>query len=173
MKIQKLCAIGVGVATSLVLVAGSSIAASEGGVTPWAEGQNLMAQGPSTEPVSTTCVALQEVTTGQTEIRKRIENRVIAQGNWNTDFLVPSDQDFSYFVAIITPENDAAYELIANLRFSDGSSEQALSGRADLTMGETYSIPFQSPTFRQPAVVNTRVGGTNGNFYTISVAACP
>lgn len=169
MKVQKLCAISTGVVASLALLTGASMA-SEATV---ADGQNLIAQGASTTPAPTTCVALQEVTTGETEIRKRIENRLIAQGNWNTDFLVPAGQDFSFFVANITPENDAAYELIANLRFSDGSSEQALSRRADITAGNTYSILFQSPTFRQPAVVNARVGGTNGNSYTISMVACP
>jgi hypothetical protein len=125
----------------------------------------------SAEP-NDSCVALQEVTTGETEIRKRIENRVIARGNWSTDFLVPSGQEINYFVAILTPEHDASYHFTPNLRMSGGTIESPFSVRSDLTRGETYSIPFQSTTGGQTAVVNARVGGVNGNFYTISVVGC-
>lgn len=124
-----------------------------------------LAQTESTEPIDS-CVALQEVTTGETEIRKRIENRVIAQGNWNTDFLVPSDE-FSYFTAILTPENNGTYQVTPNLRFSTGAYESAFTIRTSLVAGQTYSFPFQSPTGRQPAVINMRVGGVNGHVYLI------
>jgi hypothetical protein len=119
------------------------------------------------------CVLLEEVTTGQTEIRKRIENRIITQGNWSTDFVVPSVQEFSYFVAILSPEHNAPYELIVNFKHRDAPTvEQVYSNRADLEEGEVYAIPLQSSTNRQPFQVNTRVGGTNGDVYTIAVAAC-
>lgn len=118
------------------------------------------------------CVALQEVSTGNTEIRKRIENRVIAQGNWNTDFLVPANQQLSYFVAVITPENDGSYEFTANMRHADGTVETPFTIRSGLTRMQTYSVPFQSATGRQPTLINARVGGTNGNVYTISIAGC-
>lgn len=130
-----------------------------------------LAQNPTADPKEP-CVALQEVTTGQTEVRKRIENRVILQGNWNTDFLVPNDRDFAYFVALITPENTGAYEFTANLVLPQGGSETAIRRSGDIQAGTTYSIPFQSPTGRQSAIVNARVGGVNGNFYTIAIAAC-
>jgi heat shock protein HslJ len=131
----------------------------------------ILAQQETTETVET-CMALQEVSTGQTEIRKRIENRALSRGNWNTDFLVPNDQDFDYFVAIITPENTAPYEFTANLRLPGGGSEMAFSARSEVQAGTTYSIPFQSPTGRQPTAVNARVGGVNGNYYTIAIAGC-
>lgn len=118
------------------------------------------------------CTPLQEVTTGQSEIRKRIENRSILGNNWHTDFVVPNDTEFSYFVALVTPENNGPYWMDAHLRLPQGGSEKAFSDRADLQAGTTVSIPFESPTGRQPAVVNVRLGGVNGNFYTISVAAC-
>ncbi len=119
-----------------------------------------------------TCIPLQEVTTGESEIRKRIENRSILGNNWHTDFIVPNDTEFSYFVALVTPENNGAYWMDVHLRQAHGGSEKVFSERADLEAGMTVSIPFESPTERQPAVVNTRLGGVNGNFYTISVAAC-
>jgi hypothetical protein len=119
------------------------------------------------------CVLLEEVTTGQTEIRKRIENRIITQGNWSTDFVVPSGQEFSYFVAILSPEHNAPYELIVNFKHRETPTvEQVYSNRADLEEGEVYAVPLQSSTSRQPFQVNTRVGGTNGDVYTIAVAAC-
>ena len=64
-----------------------------------------------TSPTGTgrSCVALQEVTTGQTEIRRRIENRVVGRSNWHTDWLVPNQPNFTYFVAVVTPENTAPY----------------------------------------------------------------
>ncbi|MGF1570956.1 MAG: hypothetical protein ACFCVD_23255 [Nodosilinea sp.] len=170
MTVQKFFGIGAGTVAAVGLLTALPLSAAETVSESASTTQNSIAQGAAP---AAACVALQEVTTGETEIRKRIENRLIAQGNWNTDFLVPSGQEFTYYVAIITPENDDAYEMIANMRFSDGSSEQAFSRRADLTNGETYAIPFQSSTFTPAAVINLRVGGTNGNFYTISAAACP
>ena len=121
---------------------------------------------------ATTCVPLQEVTTGENEVRKRIENRSVLGNNWHTDFVVPNDTNFSYFVALVTPENNGPYWMDVHLRQSHGGSEKVFSERADLQAGTTVSIPFESPTGRQPAVVNTRLGGVNGNFYTIAVAAC-
>ena len=32
------------------------------------------------------CIALQEVTTGQSEVRKRIETRPLGRNNWHVDF---------------------------------------------------------------------------------------
>lgn len=121
---------------------------------------------------ASSCIPLQEVTTGQNEVRKRIENRSILGNNWHTDFIVPNDTAFSYFVALVTPENNGPYWMDVNLRQSHGGSEKVFSERADLEAGTTVSIPFESPTERQPAVVNIRLGGVNGNFYTIAVAAC-
>lgn len=141
----------------------------------------LAAQAQTTVPPSqlaqateeeTSCVPLQEVTTGQSEIRKRIENRRILGNNWHVDFLVPDGREFSYFVALVTPENEGTYWMDVHLRMSHGGSEKVFSERGDLQAGTTYSIPFESPTGRQPAVVNARIGGVNGNFYTISIAAC-
>ena len=133
----------------------------------------VMAQTtPSPTGSGASCVALQEVTTGQSEIRKRIENRAFAGNNWHTDWLVPNQPTFSYFVAIVTPENTAPYWLDVHLRLPQGGSEKVFSESADAAAGSTFVIPFASPTGRQPGVVNTRLGGINGNFYTISVAAC-
>lgn len=127
-----------------------------------------------TSPTGTgrSCVALQEVTTGQTEIRRRIENRAVLGNNWHVDWLVPNQPNFTYFVAVVTPENTASYWLDVHLRMPHGGSEKVFSDQADAVAGSTFMIPFGSATGRQPAIVNTRLGGLNGNFYTIAVAAC-
>jgi hypothetical protein len=150
---------------ALVLMPGAVLAQAEANAAP-----QSMAQ--ATEAAASTCIPLQEVTTGQNEVRKRIENRSLLGNNWHTDFLVPSEPTFSYFVAFVTPENSAPYWMDLHLRMPHGGSEKVLSERADLAGGSTYSIPFQSDTGRQPAVINARLGGVNGNFYTISIAAC-
>lgn len=150
---------------ALGLMSGAAVAQAELEPAPQSIAQ-------ATEASASTCTPLQEVTTGQNEIRKRIENRSLLGNNWNTDFLVPNEPTFSYFVAFVTPENNGPYWLDLHLRMPHGGSEKVLSERADLQSGSTYSIPFQSDTGRQPTVINARLGGVNGNFYTISVAAC-
>lgn len=169
MKIKKIY-LSIGFVASLAVPFALFNAASQANPVPQLLAQQVES-AESAEPTDS-CVALQEVTTGETEIRKRIENRVIARGNWNTDFLVPSGQEFSYFVAILTPEHNAAFSFAPTLRFSNGASESPFNVRSDLVNGEIYSIPFQSSTDRQPNLINARVGGVNGNFYTISVVGC-
>lgn len=151
-------------AAALALVPGALVAQAQDAAAPL---QVAQATGEAA-----TCVPLQEVTTGENEVRKRIENRSVLGNNWHTDFVVPNDRNFSYFVALVTPENNGPYWMDVHLRQSHGGAEKVFSERADLQAGTTVSIPFESPTGRQPAVVNTRLGGVNGNFYTISIAAC-
>ncbi|NJL49700.1 MAG: hypothetical protein HC929_22545 [Leptolyngbyaceae cyanobacterium SM2_5_2] len=168
MRIQNTCAAVAGVVASLAFLPGAlavNVPVTEGSEA------NLTAQT-RPAPAMESCMALQEVTTGQNEVRKRIENRVVTRNNWHTDWLVPNNRQFSYFVAIITAENTGPYQMDIHLRLPQGGSEPAFTGRADVTAGTSYVIPFQSPTGRQPSVINTRVGGVNGNFYTLSVAGC-
>ncbi|TVP67400.1 MAG: hypothetical protein EA342_08865 [Leptolyngbya sp. LCM1.Bin17] len=168
-RFQRLFAATLGVATSLALAPGMLVPSVEASPEP------LMAQADAMDQVDATdipCTKLQEVTTGETEVRKRIQNRVVARSNWHTDFLVPNSPEFDYYVALVTVENTGPYHLDIHLRLPQGGSEPAFSGRADVEAGTTYVIPFQSPTGRHPAVVNARLGGVNGNYYSISVAAC-
>ncbi len=172
MRVQKACAVA-GVVAGLTFLPGA-LAFSALALEVQADNDTsseLMSQTRPT-PTAESCVALQEVTTGQTEVRKRIENRVVGRGNWHTDWLVPNNRQFSYFVAFITAENTGPYQMDIHLRLPQGGSEPAFTGRADVEAGTSYVVPFQSPTGRQPAVINARVGGVNGNFYTLSVAGC-
>ena len=156
----------------LVGTAAAALALGSGTLVAQAQDASDALQVAQASGGESTCVPLQEVTTGENEVRKRIENRSILGNNWHTDFIVPNNTNFSYFVALVTPENTGPYWMDVHLRQPQGGSEKAFSGRSDLQAGTTISIPFESPTGRQPAVVNARLGGVNGNFYTISVAAC-
>jgi hypothetical protein len=164
--IKQLGILGCGVAATLAIAPG--IATPEAKAEPMPQ---ILAQEESAEPVES-CSALQEVTTGETEIRKRIENRVFTSGNWNTDFLVPSNQDISYFVALVTPENTGPYELTINLAYANSNPLTAVSRSATVDANTTYAIPFQSAIPEQPFRVNARVGGVNGNVYTIAIVGC-
>lgn len=170
MTVQSLATALAVVGTAAAMLPSLAVAnsADDSGLDPTVEAQTM------TSPTGTglSCVALQEVTTGQTELRRRIENRAFLGHNWHTDWLVPTQTDFTYFVAIVTPENTAPYWLDVHLRMPHGGSEKVFSDRADAEAGSTFIIPFGSSTGRQPAVVNTRLGGLNGNFYTLSVVAC-
>lgn len=165
--IQHFGATAVGIVAGLALIPGAIATEISPNVS-----QDIAQATPSPTGSGRSCVQLQEVTTGQTTVRKRIENRAVAGNNWHTDWLVPNQPNFSYFVAIVTPENTASYWLDVHLRMPHGGSEKVFSDSADALAGSTFIIPFQSVTGRQPAIVNTRLGGLNGNFYTIAVAAC-
>ena len=81
MTIKKFHILGVGLVASLAVPLALLSATAKANTVP-----QQLAQAESAEPVES-CVALQEVTTGETEIRKRIENRRIARvGGVNGNF---------------------------------------------------------------------------------------
>jgi hypothetical protein len=119
-----------------------------------------------------TCVDLQEVTTGQTQIRKQIRPGFLGPGNINVDFSVPPTETFDFYEVTFIPENDANYRVDVNFRYSDGSQSNVWSGSGDAQREETYSRRFSSPTSEQPFLINTSVAGERNIAYTIGVSAC-
>jgi len=111
-----------------------------------------------------------EVATNQTHIRKQID--AIGKNNFNTDFAVPSGVKFASFKGVMVPENDGKYGVTINLKYSDNSVNSAFQKNVEMKRGETYSLPFQSPTGRQPYQINFNINGMNNNAYTIAVMAC-
>lgn len=118
------------------------------------------------------CIPLQEVTTGQTAIQKQIKNSVLFNNNWNTDFLVPDTQRFTFFVLVLTPDNNATYKGELNFKYSDTSVATVLNTSLELERERTYSRAFASPTGKQPFQINARIGGENNDSYTVSVLGC-
>lgn len=119
-----------------------------------------------------TCVDLQEVTTGQTQIRKQIRPGFLGPGNINVDFTVPSTEDFAFYEVTFVPENDANYRVDVNFRYPDGSQSNVWSGSGSAQRGETYTRQFRSPTGEQPFLINTSVVGERNIAYTVGVSAC-
>lgn len=116
------------------------------------------------------CQYLKEVATNQTHIRKQID--AIGKNNFNTDFAVPSGVKFASFKGVMVPENDGKYGVTINLKYPDNSVNSAFQKNVEMKRGETYSLPFQSPTGRQPYQINFNINGMNNNAYMIAVMAC-
>jgi hypothetical protein len=116
------------------------------------------------------CQYLKEVATNQTHIRKKIDAMI--GKNFDTDFAVPAGVKFASFKGIVLPENEGTYGVTINLKYADNSISSALRKDVSMKSGETYSLPFQSPTGRQPYQINFNINGANNNAYTIAVMAC-
>lgn len=118
------------------------------------------------------CDAFKEVTTGKTEIRKSIQNSLIIRDNWNTDFAIPTGKKFDFFVGTMLPENTGTYDVSIRLKYPDNTSDTVYSKNVPMEKGESYSLTFRTPTSKQPYQVNTLIGGSNNNTYTVSIIGC-
>lgn len=118
------------------------------------------------------CQLLKEVSTGATEITKKIESLAITN-NFNTDFAIPAGVAFTSYQAMMQVENEGKYDVTINLKYPDESSATAIDKKQfPMVVGQNYSLPFNSPTDREPYQVNFNIAGANNNSYTISVMAC-
>jgi len=122
------------------------------------------------------CTALRPIGGQGYEVRKRIDGRpggVLVSNNWNTDFVVPSGVRFSYYAITITPENNADYDISIHFKYPNNTSDTLFqNGSVQMNRWQPWRLDLQSPTGRQPFQINTRIGGTNGNFYRVRVSAC-
>jgi hypothetical protein len=118
------------------------------------------------------CETLKEITTDKTEIRKQIENRLIGQGNSNTDFAISTGERYNSFVAYMTPENDDKYKVSIYLKYPDETNSKVFEREMELERGKLYSLNFKSPTQKQPYQVNFQVNSSNNNAYSIAVSGC-
>jgi hypothetical protein len=113
------------------------------------------------------CIALKEVSTGDTVLRK-----TITSGAHNTDFAVPTGRSFSSYIVRAIPENDGTYKVVVNLKYSNSSHSSVLSVTRSYNRLKYYSERFVSPTGQQPYQVNLDIGGDNNNVYNLEVLAC-
>lgn len=113
------------------------------------------------------CVYLQEVSTREIEIRKKVRT-----GNQNTDFVVPSGSNFTYYIPQLLAENNAEYRIRIFFKFSDGSSASVFRNTLALQRFERVSDRFQSPSERQPFQINFNVNSARNNAYRISILGC-
>lgn len=132
----------------------------------------LIAQG-----VPNNCQLLKEIKSGQTSVRKEIQNPAnldvkVFENNWNTDFAVPTATKFRSYTATLIPENEAVYDVSINLKYNNDTTVTVHDQKTAMNRGKTYTFPFESPNNRQPYQVNFRVKGDNNNAYRLSVMAC-
>lgn len=121
-------------------------------------------------PAPSNCIYLREVSTGKSVIRKVIARN---NSNANTDFAVPTGRKFTSYIGKFIPENNANYQVEANLKYNDGSSSTAVSRAVQARRFYLYNQPFRTPTNKQPFQINGRITGSSNTAYQIAVLACP
>ncbi|MDX2228259.1 MAG: hypothetical protein NW220_01385 [Leptolyngbyaceae cyanobacterium bins.349] len=115
------------------------------------------------------CVYLREVTTGRTFIRKTIASN---NSNANTDFVVPPGTKFTNYDGKFIPENNARYQVEANLKYADNTTSQVINRAIQARRFYLYQQPFRTPTAAQPFQVNARITGDRNTAYQIAILAC-
>lgn len=128
-------------------------------------------------PVSAqTCAPLRiaEGTGTQVEKSVSIPATGVTKSNWNTDFVVPSTQRFSRYVAEIVPQNGGEYEIQMFLKYNNETADKVYDQTIKLQQGKPFTIPGTPRTNAIPYQVNLKVGGVQavGNSYTASVSGC-
>ncbi|QZZ18721.1 hypothetical protein J5X98_14705 [Leptothermofonsia sichuanensis E412] len=113
---------------------------------------------------------------GGTRIEKSVSppGTGVTRDNWNTDFIVPSNQNFRRYVASILPLNGGEYNLQMNLKYRDNTADTVYNRIARLPERKTYSISGTPRINANPYQVNVQVGGVPviGNSYVVSVSGC-
>lgn len=124
-----------------------------------------------------TCVPLGIVEGESTEITKIVSppGLFVLQNNWNTDFVVPSNGNFSEFVVTLVSNEGTTYDIDVNLKYNDNTVDTPFSRRSfTMVENEPFEISAPSRVGENPFQVNVRVGGleAEGNSYTASVMGC-
>ncbi len=96
--------------------------------------------------------------------------------NWNTDFAVPGGKIFRRFVVKITPRSNATYGVEVNLKYSNGTYDQAYKQTIQLVAGSTLELSGVPRPDDLPYQVNVLVGGmeggASGSTYDLGVFGC-
>ena len=100
----------------------------------------------------------------------------ITRNNWNTDWAVASDANFTRYVAKVTASDGGTFDIKFFLKYSDQTEDEFFNNRVQrLAAGETLTIEAvpRSAT-EQPFQVNLFVNGIPalGRTYTASVVGC-
>lgn len=142
---------------------------------------NAQAQDRSAPPVD--CrrpVPLMPVGGSDPEVVKRVSapGLLFTRNNWNTDFVVPSNQSFTSFRVNLFFKDSGSYKTEMFLKYGDASNDQFYNERivaTDNQLVQTPAYPRRRPGQTiQPFQVNVKVGNTGsiGKVYVVSVDAC-
>jgi hypothetical protein len=97
------------------------------------------------------------------------------RSNWNTDWIVPSNQAFRRFVVTVMPHGNTDYNIAMYLKYPDDTADRFYEhGSIRLSANRPLTIWAEPRAGLQPYQVNVRVGGLNslGAKYSAAVAAC-
>lgn len=120
-----------------------------------------------------TCVPLPVLNSTETEISKTISRpRLLGGNNWNTDFVIPSQATFAWFVAVIYAENSGNYSVQMNLKYEGGSSDRVFADKVQLAQAQAFNIPATPRFSAIPSQVNLVVGESTDSRYRASVFGC-
>lgn len=100
---------------------------------------------------------------------------ISTRSNWNTDWVVPSNQSFRRFIVTIMPRGNSKYNIAMYLKYADDTVDKFYDhGSIDLTKDHPLTVSDEPRAGMQPYQVNVRVGGLNslGVNYSAAVAAC-
>lgn len=94
--------------------------------------------------------------------------------NWNTDWVVPTNQTFRTFMVVLMPRHNARYSISMYLKYGDDTADKFYDRTTQLPANEPLVIEAEPRLDFQPYQVNVRVGGVDsvGVRYTVAVAAC-
>lgn len=131
--------------------------------------------------MAVTCSALQVVKGDGTEVQKTVTPPSIPIGiaslynnNWNTDFAVPSDANFTKYTVNFIPGSDGTYSIRMYLKYSDGTADEFYDNKPTLSSGVPLKITGTPRPNEQPYQVNLFVGDADsiGKSFTASVSGC-
>jgi hypothetical protein len=123
------------------------------------------------------CTPLQVVDGQGTSVKKSVSppSTGITRDNWNTDFVVPSTQNFSRYVATVRADKSGDYDLKLAFKYNNDTSDEVLNRPGyNLTANRAVSFTGTPRENSNPYQVNVSVGGVRvlGNSYTVTVQGC-
>ncbi len=131
-----------------------------------------------TSPVKAeTCRALNVIGGEGTKVTKTVSplSTLVTNNNWNTDFSVPGGRANNRYVATLVSNNDAAYDIKLNLKYSNNTADELYAKNSQtLKVGQPFKISGEPRAKNEPYQINVFVGGLSaiGNTLTLSVDAC-
>ena len=124
------------------------------------------------------CSALSVVKGQGAEVTKTVTIPTLglfSRKNWNTDWVVPSNEKFKSFKATIVSKKDASFQIEMYLKYGDGTVDQFYNSKGvQLKAGEPLNIEATPRPQTEPYQVNMLIGGVSAvdKTYTASVVGC-
>ena len=143
----------------------------------------VMVLAPQTTAQAQQCTPLEVVGSNQTSITKTVD---VPEGlasllpgvstNWDTDFVVPSNANYSQYQAhLVSEDGGSNLDIDMYLKYPDQTADRSYTGQAVvLEPSEPLLLEGMARSDSDPYQVNLRVGGleAEGVTYTATVYGC-